>query len=192
MRGGMEAAVHSTRQFIGSLDDNGGLVKLDFRNAFNTLRRDTILEAALETLPETYSYINSSYSSNSKLFFLNHIIESETGVQQGDPLGPLLFCLCLQPILQRCKSDLRIGYLDDVTLGGDLQTLVKDVSRIKVEALSIGLQLNDSKCELIRSSTSSPCPSFFNNFTDVITSNATLLGSPLLQDAAMTSSLEKG
>ena len=39
------------------------------------------------------------YGRPSKLFFDGAIIKSEVGVQQGDPLGPLLFALALQPVL---------------------------------------------------------------------------------------------
>src|SRR6218665_940880 len=37
--------------------------------------------------------------------------------QQGDPMGPLLFCLPLQPTLRTLDADFRLGYLDDLLLG---------------------------------------------------------------------------
>jgi hypothetical protein len=40
----MEAAVHATRQFLESIEADAGIIKLDFQNAFNCLRRDAILE----------------------------------------------------------------------------------------------------------------------------------------------------
>ena len=40
------------------------------------------------------------------------------GIQQGDPLGPLLFCLCVHPLLESIIAPLCIGYMDDLTLGG--------------------------------------------------------------------------
>ena len=49
---------------------------------------------------------------------------------QGDPLGPLLFCITLHPLLEELLSDLRIGYLDDISLGGDGVDLALDLKRI--------------------------------------------------------------
>ena len=40
--GGCEAAVHAARRFLNSSSSSYILVKLDFSNAFNTLRRDAI------------------------------------------------------------------------------------------------------------------------------------------------------
>ena len=40
----------------------------------------------------------------SKLLFGATEISSEMGVQQGDPLGPLLFSLTLQPLLRELAS----------------------------------------------------------------------------------------
>ena len=97
---GAEAAIDSARQYLTDLPADYGMVKLDFRNAFNSVRRDKVLEAALEHIPELYPFVYSCYSAASNLFFDNSILQSQEGVQQGDPLdplGPLLFCLVIHP-----------------------------------------------------------------------------------------------
>ena len=71
------------------------------------------------------------------------------GPQQGDPLGPLLFCLPLQPILLKLSSALTLGYLDDLTLGGEESVVAADVEMIEREAEKLGLHLNHAKCEVI-------------------------------------------
>ena len=48
---------------------------------------------------------------------------SVEGVQQGDPLGPLLFCLTLHQHCSQLPSELCAMYLDDVTLGGTILRL---------------------------------------------------------------------
>ena len=64
------------------------IVKNYFRNAFNSVRRDRMLEAVPALDPDIYHLVNSAYSS-SHLFWGDHRILSAEGVQQGDLLGPL-------------------------------------------------------------------------------------------------------
>jgi hypothetical protein len=47
------------------------------------------------------------------LSYGNQIILSETGVQQGDILGPVLFCLALHPVIKSLKSEFNGTLLDD-------------------------------------------------------------------------------
>jgi hypothetical protein len=101
------------------------LIKLDFSNAFNTLRRDDMLEAVLKEIPEIFNFCHLSYAENSTLLFNEFKISSEEGPQQGDPLGPLLFALTIHPILQSLVSEFKTGYLDDVAIGGMLPPSLK-------------------------------------------------------------------
>ena len=48
---GAEAAVHNARMYPRDLPANYAMVKPDFRNAFNSVRRDGVLEATLEHIP---------------------------------------------------------------------------------------------------------------------------------------------
>ena len=93
--GGCEAAVHATRRFDGALCPGQVLVKLDFTNAFNTLRWDAMLEVVYAAIPEIYPFALQSYSAPSSLRFGHLYLSSQVGPQQGDPLGPLLFSLPL-------------------------------------------------------------------------------------------------
>ena len=43
-------------------------------------------------------FVYSAYSSSSTLFWEHSTLQSAKGVQQGDSLGPLLFCLTIQSI----------------------------------------------------------------------------------------------
>ena len=50
--GGFEAAVHDTRRYTCDLPDNKVLIKLDFSNAFNSVRRDALLETVARDNPK--------------------------------------------------------------------------------------------------------------------------------------------
>ena len=70
------------------------------------------------------------------------IIESAEGVQQGDPLGPLLFCLTLHSHCeQKLLSPLCVMYLDDVSMAGSKEDKFHDLEVIKA-AEELGLILN--------------------------------------------------
>ena len=90
---GSEAAAHAARIYLQNLPSDHLLLKLDFKNAFNCLCRDRMLTIVREKVPELLPLVHSAYSSPSHLFIGDEIIQSSEGVQQGDPLGPLLFSL---------------------------------------------------------------------------------------------------
>ncbi len=109
---------------------------------------------------------------------------SEEGAQQGDPLGPLLFCTTIQPLLRSMNSDLAVAYMDDVTLGGRLPTVVNDIQTVIDTGASLGLRLNRSKCELI-TRTGLSNHAALDGFQQLTPDTATLLGAPLTLGPAM-------
>src|SRR6218665_3435534 len=109
--GGGEAAIHASRSFVTNMTEDKIFVKLDFANAFNTLRRDIMLQMVYDTIPEIYEFTYQAYSADSQLQFGLFVVPSQMGPQQGDPLGPLLFCLPLQPVFPSLRSLFRISYL---------------------------------------------------------------------------------
>src|ERR1700759_3792967 len=123
-----------------------------------------MLTAVRNLVPEIYNYCYLSYGSNSFLKFSSHSISSEEGAQQGDPLGPLLFCLTIHPMFQSLASDIVIGYLDNITLGGAESVLAADVAQIQAQGEAMGLKLNVNKCEFI-SDSGTPFTSSFQEFS---------------------------
>ena len=82
------------------------------------------------------------------LYFGEHVIPSHEGVHQRDPLGQLLFSLAIQPLIEKLESEINVWYLDDGTIGGAPDVVMRDFTRILRAADWLGLAVNDAKCEL--------------------------------------------
>ena len=148
---GCEAIAHAVRTYISSSHSNDHiLVKLDFSNAFNSLRRDRMLEAVSKELPSAYNYIYSSYAQPSLLSYGDRVIASSGVIQQDDPLGPLLFSLTINTMVKSVQSELTCWYLDDGTLAGGCEDVQNDVNTVITEGSKLGLRLhiNISKSEI--------------------------------------------
>ena len=149
-KNGAEVGVHIARDYI-SVPSQKYVLKIDFSNAFNSVSRQEIFNQIEKVCPETIPYVSSAYL-NESLLMLNDgsTIESSEGVQQGDPLGPLLFSLAIHPVVLQLKSRLNVWYLDDGLLGSqDVAELFHDYILLKDEAAKIGLHINAKKCEIV-------------------------------------------
>ena len=89
--GGCEAAVHSARRYLEALPPDHVMVKLDFSNAFNSIRRREMLLSVYNRVAELYAHCRSAYNQSSCLYFDPYIVLSEEDAQQGDPIGPCYF-----------------------------------------------------------------------------------------------------
>lgn len=149
IRGGCEAAAHATRTFIKrNAHRKVVVVKIDFRNAFNEVDRDVFLREMKLHCPGIFPYLWQCYASPTLLFYGDFILLSQNGAQQGDPCGPLVFSSAIQAVVESLVSEFIVFYLDDGTIAGEYESVIKDFKTVIVECGKIGLQINPAKCEL--------------------------------------------
>jgi hypothetical protein len=131
-------------------DQNRGrvVIKLDFKNAFNSVERDCILKEVQCHTPLLYTYLYQCYRNPSTLFFGDHLISSFVGAQQGDPCVPMIFSLAIQPIILSLDSQLNIWYLDDGPLADYPEEVLSDFKKVVNLSRKIGFELNFNKCEI--------------------------------------------
>jgi hypothetical protein len=156
--GGAEAISHAAQAALAT-DPEAALLTVDQANAFNSVTRSAVFEAVKEHVPKLLPFVQWAYGAPTSLHLVGAHpntppIQSQTGVRQGDPLGPLLFALALQRSLQRTQeaapSVAVIAYADDVNLVGHVQDLKVAFQVLQGEngAGGIGLRVQRRKCAL--------------------------------------------
>ena len=64
-------------------------------------------------LPELLPFAASTMYRSSILQFAEFSLLSQEGAQQGDPLGPLYFCLVIKELLESLQLEVVLGYLSE-------------------------------------------------------------------------------
>lgn len=128
------------------------ILMIDFSNAFNMVDRTTLIHEVRLQCPSISRWVEFCYAMPARLYYNEFVLSSALGVQQGDPLGPLLLSLVLHPLVHlissQCNLDFHAWYLDDGTIAGDTMEVVKPLSLIQAEGRSRGLHLNINNTEL--------------------------------------------
>ena len=159
---GTERLIHRIRRDFAAhaKDADYVLVKADWANAFNMVSRAAFLNKVAELAPEAYAYIEASYDQPTLLRALQfeHLaqstIESQAGCQQGDPLGPLLYCIATIALVEAINKaapllSLNVHYLDDGVLAGPVAQVKAALRLLQAEGAALGCVLNPKKCEAI-------------------------------------------
>ena len=109
---GAEIPAHSFRNLIERDDDPKCtvLLKLDFKNAFNSLNRETMLNHVYSNRTILYNHTHCAYGKPSYLFYGSSVIMSENGTQRGDPEAPPLFAETIHGLVKQLESKFDIWY----------------------------------------------------------------------------------
>ena len=184
MKGGLEAAIHCGRKALKHLQDQGDMciLKLDFSKAFIECSRGHFLDVVERCLPKIFAWKQYCYRTEAELRFGDSRILSSTGVQQGDPLGPLLLSLVLSQMLEEVEkpkdASLQLSYLDDGTVIAPRHSVAAFLNQVALHGPKYGLLFNPKKCEVYWPSGDDTFPEFPSD-VNRLTKGVTLLGSPL-------------
>ena len=147
---GVEIAAHVFRKLIeNEKNPENVILKMDFKNVFNLLKRDKIIDTVFRKRRQIYNYTHPAYSETSHFFFGDKVIQSREGCQQRDPEGPTLFSDTIQDLVNQMVSQYNVWYLDDGNLSDHYRTVLEDLKRIIASADEYGLSLEKTKCYLI-------------------------------------------
>ena len=92
---GAEKIAHGLRAFIDEHwgDDDFAVLKIDM---INVVSRQSLLSECAKHFPELLPWASRCYSQQPFLWHPLGRLRSKSGVQQGDPLGPLFFSPCAE------------------------------------------------------------------------------------------------
>ncbi|KAL5474616.1 hypothetical protein EMCRGX_G026588 [Ephydatia muelleri] len=159
-QGGAEKIIHGLRSCVDEHwhEVDFAVLKIDLHNAFNRVSRQAVLNACALHIPELLPWSQWCYGQHPALWHSLGTISSEIGVQQGDPLGPLLFCLVLQQIISAIVEDVDCEsllfhhwYIDDGVVAGPVAAIARVLAIIQESGPPLGLNINIAKCELFSS-----------------------------------------
>ncbi|GJZ31024.1 hypothetical protein Tco_0576071 [Tanacetum coccineum] len=132
-------------------------------NEIRPIAVGTILSGGAEAVLHSVNRVLSEYHNDGSLAMLivdfskafNLVDRSALLHEQGDPLGPLLFALILHPLLHKikdsCKLLLHAWYLDDGTVIGDSEEVVRvlDIIKLRDGLFPIDIQRPSSGVKLL-------------------------------------------
>jgi hypothetical protein len=177
---GAEKIIHCVQS---SYEAGQYVCKVDFRNAFNCVFRHVAIQQTSSLFPEIANFLTWAYTPESPLIWNSdndtNILKSSSGSRQGDPLGPFVFCVVLQPLLLKLLEhfpDVKIfAYMDDVHLVGEYSSISDCFAYLqRLCSVETGLEIRPDKCLLLHSSGLTPVETPLK-----CVSGASILGSPV-------------
>ena len=155
-KGGAEALIHACTATVTAYRTDPAYedrvyLQADRRNAFNLVSRDKFLQVCKKHAPEAYPYALAAYGDRTYVHYADVAINSESGSQQGCPLGMLLFCLAAADADDQIAKELlealelKCDYADDQQMAGTLEAVAAFHEAQKKVAAEYGFEYNKAK-----------------------------------------------
>jgi hypothetical protein len=152
---GADTIIHAVAKGWEDIKDDSryGVVLVDFKNAFNLVNRQVMLDEVADKLPELLPLFNYIYTDTIMLNYNAGKVASTAGTQQGGPESPLGFSLVLNKLIREIKAriaglKLNVWYLDDGTLMGTHEELRQAIEIIQQMGPELGLHINLNKTQV--------------------------------------------
>ena len=166
---------------------------MNLKRAFNSVERAHLLPEVAKSFPDISHHVHQMYSGFSPLVsndgYNAHLLQSQEGIHQGDPLGPMLFSVVLHPFLvdlQESHPSTRVmAYLDDMFFIGPLDDVLSCLNDVESSLKKTGLNIANEKCELFCNGITTP---HLDRDIQVISTGIRILGSQL-GNSSMSQSL---
>ena len=142
-----------------------GLLQLDMKNAFGTLRREETWRLLTKYLAfgscrekeKWHAWLSANLKQPTTILWSNkperctHSLESCDGLAQGDALSSCIFGLTvacmLEELCQQCPTLQAYAYMDDIVLDAPVEDYEDIFQALQSAMQSLGLSLNYAKCK---------------------------------------------
>ena len=147
----MQSVIYTVRQLSGRMGSTI-LCKIDIFNAFNSIMRRACVSEADNIDPLLGCWSSWKLASPTLITSSGYGLTAVTGLFQGDPISPVLFCAGIKPLMEEIKIKFPeledLSYLDDEVIYGTPEAITRVIAFIQDRLAKLGMKVNQSKCEL--------------------------------------------
>ncbi len=178
--------VHAARLYLQDIDPSKTILKLDFKNAFNSIHRDKVLAVVLDHAQGLSTHSSTQLIPHHSLCSgrIRHCYQQMECNRGTLGATSLLFVHPPHAMGSQLQSELGFFFLDDGTVGGSVEDLRLDIEMVQRVGASVGLVLNTKLYPCLE--TSNTILSYIPGAKIVNPSQLSLLGSSICDVASIT------